>query len=113
MYTKEEWKIEDGRFVYALNRDGVNRFSAGITGGYADNGRTTLEELEANANLIVAAPNGLQAAEGAYIALLLSGVYRLTVQAELCQLRDFIAKATNRCEGDVQNEYEALAEGKE
>jgi hypothetical protein len=54
-YTPGPWLLEP-RFVYALNRHQINRFSLMIQSGYADEGRTSNEELEANARLIAAAP---------------------------------------------------------
>ncbi len=68
------------------------------------------EMQEANAQLIAAAPDGLEAGVDAYIALLrTSGIFRIRIQKELCQLRDFIAKATGQDPEEVQNEYEAQA----
>ena len=60
--------------------------------------------------LHAAAPQGLDAAGAAYLALLRSGwSYRLKVQSDLCMLRDYIAAATGREAQDVQDEYEARA----
>jgi hypothetical protein len=57
-YTKEGWKIAGSVFVYALNARGTNRFTLIIEGGETDDGkRTPPGELQANANLIVAAPS--------------------------------------------------------
>ena len=68
------------------------------------------EENLANARLIAAAPDGLEAAKVAYVSiLLLPPVQRLDFQDVLCKLRDFIAKATGADFEDVQNEYEARA----
>lgn len=63
-YTKEDWKVE-GTTVYALESDGFrggrevfrNRFSA-LVQGYRN---TPKEELEANARLMAAAPDLLEA----------------------------------------------------
>jgi hypothetical protein len=67
----------------------------------------------ANARLASAAPDGLEAAEKAYLALLgipLGSTYRLLYcQEPMARLRDFIAKATGRDIESVQNEFEARA----
>lgn len=56
--TPGPWLV-DGAFVYALNREGHNRFSAAIQRGEPDKGedRVPTEELLANTLLIAAAPN--------------------------------------------------------
>jgi hypothetical protein len=61
-YTAQEWQ-RDGTTVYALNIEGTNRFSAQVQGGWATDGRlrTDADELEANARLIAAAPELLEA----------------------------------------------------
>ncbi len=83
---------------------------------YDSGGRLVVEvnddrdEYLANAQLIAAAPNGLIAGIDAYVALLRTPIgFRLTIQSELCQLRDFIAKATQCDSEDIQNKYEAQA----
>jgi hypothetical protein len=62
-HTPGEWLIGDGAFVYALNAEGSNRFCAQMQGGWQTQGRlrTDREELEANARLIAAAPELLEA----------------------------------------------------
>ena len=46
----------------------------------------------------------------AYVALLRTPIkFRINIQRELCQLRDFIAKATNLNAETIQNKYEAEA----
>lgn len=50
----------------------------------------------------------VEAASVVYVALLRSPDRHL-VQAELCEARDFIAKATGRSAEDVQNEHEDIA----
>jgi len=61
-YTKGEWQIADGTFVYCLNSGGENRFDCGIQAGRDEHGkRTSIEELEANAHLISAAPDMYEA----------------------------------------------------
>ena len=54
-FTKEEWlTCDDAPFIYALNNDGVNKFSLMIDGN-GKNGASDLE-LKANANLISCSP---------------------------------------------------------
>lgn len=54
-HTPGPWLVE-GRTVYALNDDGYNRFSALVQDAH-----TPGDELEANARLIAAAPDLLEA----------------------------------------------------
>ena len=56
-HTQGPWLVE-GRAVYALNDDGYNRFSALVQDAH-----TPGDELEANARLIAAAPELLEALE--------------------------------------------------
>lgn len=66
---------------------------------------------EANARLIAAAPDGFDAAELTYIALLRQphDAWRIENQNLLCALRDYIAKATGQDSQTVQEHYEAIA----
>jgi len=64
-HTPGPW-IADGNFVYALNEQQVNRFSLSLCKGYSDIGRTSTEELAANARLIAAAPELLEVLERLY-----------------------------------------------
>lgn len=57
-HTQGPWLVE-GRTVYALNDDGYNRFSALVQDAH-----TPGDELEANARLIAAAPDLLEALDG-------------------------------------------------
>jgi hypothetical protein len=60
-HTPGLWRVQD-RTVFALNIDGVNRFHALAQGGFTDERhRTTDEELRANARLIAAGPDMLNA----------------------------------------------------
>ncbi|HDS1140228.1 TPA: hypothetical protein QDZ75_004306 [Stenotrophomonas maltophilia] len=61
-HTQQEWQ-RDGATVYALNIEGTNRFFAHVQGGWATQGRnrTESDEVEANARLIAAAPELLEA----------------------------------------------------
>ncbi|MEG0969222.1 MAG: hypothetical protein RSG92_28055 [Pseudomonas sp.] len=61
-HTPQEW-LRGGTTVYALNVEGTNRFSAQVQSGWSTSGRNRTEsgELEANARLIAAAPELLEA----------------------------------------------------
>ena len=58
-HTKGPW-LRDGRTVYALNEDGINRFSAGV-----QNPHTPEAELIAVATLMQSAPDMQEALEAA------------------------------------------------
>lgn len=74
-HTPGPWLRLPGAGIYALDENNeVNRFSARIDGGYtiytrkqrdAGLNATTIEELEANARLMSAAPDLLEALEDA------------------------------------------------
>lgn len=72
---------------------------------------TTPDERVANARLIAAAPDGLNAAQFAYLALLKHDhdAWRVKNQGVYCALRDFIAKATGQTSEAVQDAYELAA----
>ena len=55
-YTKEKWE-RDGNCIYALNKNGTNRFYVSVQRG-KDDGDVTIagEEADTNVNLISAAP---------------------------------------------------------
>lgn len=73
-HTPAPW-VQEGQLVYALNKQGENRFSASIQGGWvwrnsspvghsrSPGERTLNDELEANARLMAAAPDLLAAAK--------------------------------------------------
>lgn len=68
-------------FVYALRTgNDVNRMSLQVQGGYTDTGKTTREELDANARLIAAAPDLLSALESLLTA---HKAYHVAAQAEV------------------------------
>ena len=63
-FTQTEWKIADSEpktFVYALNEHGQNRFFFNISSAGKDCADS--DEVEANAHLIAAAPELLEALE--------------------------------------------------
>lgn len=70
-----------------------------------------LHDVEANTNLIAAAPDGLQTAEETYLSLLLhpNDSWRTHNQHVYGTLRDFIAKATGREAKYIQDIYESRA----
>jgi hypothetical protein len=75
----------------------------------------TIDNLDtgADARLIAAAPDGLEAAMFAYLVLLqlspTSSLLRAANQQTYCKLRDFIAKASGVDAEKVQTEFEARA----
>lgn len=64
-HTHTQW-LREGNTVYALNLEGSNRFVAQVQGGWATQSRVRTDEyeLEANARLITAAPELLEALTG-------------------------------------------------
>ena len=68
-HTPGPWKCgNNDAFVYALNSNGTNIFFAGIGPGWSDDDKqASEEELLANARLIAAAPDLLEALEGLYL----------------------------------------------
>lgn len=58
-HTKGKWEVsgENKTFVYALNEKGTNSFSLNIN----NDGKTSIEEQQANAKLIAHAPELLEA----------------------------------------------------
>jgi hypothetical protein len=100
-HTPGPWKI-DGATVFALDERGhVNRFSASVQGGYVSylrfsprskGERTSDAELEANARLMAAAPDGLEIAEE-FLAFAREGGPFTYPPGSLQKLEQFIAKA--------------------
>lgn len=79
-YTKGPWLIagEDARFVYALGPKGTNAFWCQVQS--AGPGRALSDECKANARLIAAAPDLLEALQRlriAYVNMLESGRDRI------------------------------------
>jgi hypothetical protein len=104
-HTHADWICEGGTCVYALNLEGSNRFLCEVQGGWAthNRNRTTTDELRANARLIAAAPELLEALEDAeanLASLCESGDYGMEDRAVtygfaiLAGIRAAIAKAT-------------------
>lgn len=64
MHTPGPWKLADDSipFVYSLNSKGYNQFWAGLQSNF-DGASANKAELLANANLIAAAPDLLEALE--------------------------------------------------
>ena len=73
-------------------------------------GYPCLEVSKMDKALIAAAPDGLKAAELAYLHILKTPIDTLRIgkegQSALCALRDFIASSTGRDIEEVQNEFE-------
>ncbi|MFD1693877.1 hypothetical protein ACFSHR_27185 [Azotobacter chroococcum] len=86
-HTPAPWLLE-GRTVYALNADGFNRFCAQVQGA-----QTTPAELEANARLICAAPDLLQALEDCTALL---SCYKEEHEQCMRDARAAIARATGQ-----------------
>ena len=86
-----------------------------VTVDIDEEGRYGAIDLEPNARLIAAAPDGFDAASAAYMAILQSPMNAWRVDqgmnGTLTMLRDFIAKALDRDPEDVQAEYETKARG--
>lgn len=61
-HTQGDWLVAGGTTVYCLNAHGYNRFTAQVQRGHTDSKwPTEPDELEANARLIAAAPELLEA----------------------------------------------------
>lgn len=86
-HTPGPWMVE-GRTVYALNEDGYNRFSALVQDAH-----TPGDELEANAQLIAAAPELLEALEQ-FVAWVDAPCESAFSDSQLASARAAIAKAT-------------------
>lgn len=97
VHTPGPWLIAgDGLFVYALNDKGVNAFSAYVMGAHTDDG-----ELRANARLMAAAPDGLEAGVDmleVVLAAIANGDWKVDGRCDpemaIRRMQAFIAKAT-------------------
>jgi len=101
-HTPTPWLIhEDGVFIYALNEDSTNRFTISTQRGFVrqpknGNGeRTSMEELKANAHLIAAAPELLEAVQN-LINTAKYGTDGMGYKVALTLAEEVIAKATGR-----------------
>ena len=67
VFTPGPWRLDGSSSIYALNLEGPNRFYANVQSGWSTAGRnrTSEAELAANAHLIAAAPELLEALEKA------------------------------------------------
>lgn len=99
-HTPAPWLLaETSGFVYALNDDGTNRFHFSIQAGHTQQSRhtsirTSAEEVNANAKLIAAAPELLDALRAAQMALFGFVTRNEEVQRALNMTSAAIAKAT-------------------
>jgi hypothetical protein len=96
-HTPGPWLI-DGTTVYALNGEETNRFTCQVQGGHVafrfDKAvRTSTFEREANARLIAAAPELLEALEGMLRASVTGGIEDAELNALEAKARAAIAKA--------------------
>jgi hypothetical protein len=112
-YTPGPWAVEGGwndrsqwTISAKLNHSGNDRGPICHT-----DGTPFLEQREANARLIHAAPAMYEALEAGYMLALRMPFDSLRIrnQAALCAMRDALAAATGRTSEDVQNDFEARA----
>jgi hypothetical protein len=94
-----------------------NGLFVAITAGDRQVARVSSTTQDADARLIAAAPEGLQAAEQAYLFILKHvpavSIARIQNQHVLVSLCSYIAQATGREQQDVQEDFETRAyEGK-
>lgn len=86
-HTQGDWLVAGGTTVYCLNAHGYNRFTAQVQRGHTDSKwPTEPEELEANARLIAAAPEILEALKTAHA--------HIADDALRASIGNIIAKAT-------------------
>ncbi len=96
-HTQGKWFIVDNNFVYTLNKNGHNRFTALLQAGRDDNNNfINKEELKANAQLIAAAPELLEACK--YVLIKLENEARIADNTDIFSnerelLRQAIVKA--------------------
>jgi len=85
-HTPGPW-IAESNFVYALNEQQVNRFSLSLCQGYSNIGRTSTEELVANARLIATAPDLLKEMEAVHRILRKQGHDMTSIDAAITQAK--------------------------
>ena len=104
-HTPGEWKVgEDEPFVYALNNAGTNRFFLSVQPGWIarvgnnhpDDERTPHEELMANACMIAAAPDLLEAVRLAYAVISGESMTKQGLIDALTSCKDALAKAEGK-----------------
>lgn len=92
-HTPGPWLIADDKspFVYALNDQGINRFSLSVSRGFVDDKPTNPDELLATAKLIAAAPDLLSHLK--FAVKLLGAMPLISGTAQVEAMRAALAKA--------------------
>lgn len=98
-HTPAPWIMANHNFVYALNDQKSNRFCLSVIGGHelltsSTSIRTSYEEIAANAALICAAPDLLEAAQQAMQVFINQGWDDDLIEAKT--LKAAIGKATSQ-----------------
>lgn len=106
LFTPGPWLIDQGSFVYALNENGTNVFWAHVQpGSHADGYRkftdTPKAEVEANARLIAAAPELLEALEWAMSSGRFNYVQRTSSNSGFCDSVDKARAAIAKARGEA------------
>jgi hypothetical protein len=104
-HTKAPWLTENN-FVYALNNNNENIFYLSVQAGWGDRTkkvalRTSPEELEANARLIAAAPDLLEALKLAKAWMSSAGVDSADLEGYRIN-KQFIVDTIAKAEGDTK-----------